>query len=130
MAWVHLHLRLCQECVVIKDLVQLLHEVDGQLGLAIHRNTHDEAWKREATELISRIRGAIKILEEGNPLPPPMAPPGPYRPNPTVPERRGGGGCLGLLGALFGHSPMQVVDQEGVGRGTICRRCMKYELVR
>jgi hypothetical protein len=46
------------------ELVRLLHEVDGHLGLAVHRgNGHLGWWKKDADKLIGRIRQAIKELE-------------------------------------------------------------------
>lgn len=42
------------------DLERLLHELDGHLGLAVYRNEHDDRWKNEAKELISRIREYLK----------------------------------------------------------------------
>lgn len=47
----------------VAELVRLLHEVDGQLGLAVYRGQHDQQWKDEAKALITRIRAAIKDLE-------------------------------------------------------------------
>lgn len=48
----------------IPELVQLLHQVDGQLGLAIYRGEGDRAeWKAEGIQLIVRIRATIKELE-------------------------------------------------------------------
>lgn len=43
------------------ELVRLLQEVAGHLGLAVYRDEHDDRWKDEAKVLISRIR---KVLDE------------------------------------------------------------------
>jgi len=48
-------------------LLQLLHEVDGQLGLAVHRGEgKSERWILESSELITRIRSAIREIEESS----------------------------------------------------------------
>ena len=48
------------------ELVRLLHQIDGQLGLAVHRgNLNNEQWKLEAEELIGRIRKLVKSYETG-----------------------------------------------------------------
>jgi len=110
-----------------QELIALLHKIDGHLGLAVYRGEGGSIrWKKESEELIISIRRII-AAETGQTA---KMPPGPYRPNPVVPERRGGSSCIGIMGILFGHSPMQVVDQDGHGRGTICRRCMQKEMVR
>jgi hypothetical protein len=114
---------------MMEELIKLLHEVDGHLGLAIHRDEHSPRWKEEAGSLITRLRATIRTLEGNQYQPPPMAPPGPRKPNPSIPERRPRDGCIGITGWLFGHDPVQVVDQDDEGRGTICRRCMKFEPV-
>ena len=42
------------------DLVRLLHQADGQLGLAVHRGEGErERWKQEASALITRIRKTL-----------------------------------------------------------------------
>lgn len=41
------------------DVVSLLNRVDGQLGLAVYRNEHDQRWKDEAGELIAEIRRVL-----------------------------------------------------------------------
>lgn len=46
------------------DLIRLLQEVDGQLGLAVYRNEHNDRWKEEAKDLIIRIRDAICELRD------------------------------------------------------------------
>ncbi len=43
-------------------VIRLLHEVDGQLGLAVYRNEHDDRWKNESKELITRISATINEL--------------------------------------------------------------------
>lgn len=46
------------------QIVRLLHEVDGQLGLAIYRNEGNQIrWKQEATDLLRRIRETVESLE-------------------------------------------------------------------
>lgn len=47
-----------------QDLVRLLHEVDGQLGLAVYRGEGTtQRWMKEAHALIARVRAAAKALE-------------------------------------------------------------------
>lgn len=47
-----------------RELVKLLHAVDGQLGLAVHRGEGSRTeWKAEADQLIGRVRIAVKSLE-------------------------------------------------------------------
>lgn len=46
------------------SLVSLLHELDGQLGLGIHREHVSEQWRDEAIGLRHRIRAAIQSMEE------------------------------------------------------------------
>jgi hypothetical protein len=43
-----------------EHVVALLHHIDGQLGLAVHRNEHDQRWKDEASDIISRIRAVLR----------------------------------------------------------------------
>lgn len=43
-------------------LIRLLHEIDGQLGLAVYRGETGAEWKRESEQLIVRIRNAIADL--------------------------------------------------------------------
>lgn len=46
------------------DVVRLLHEIDGHLGLAIHRGEgKDERWIKEAEQYRSRLRSAIPRVE-------------------------------------------------------------------
>jgi len=40
-------------------LINLLHRVDGQLGLAVYRGEHDERWQKEAAALITEIRATL-----------------------------------------------------------------------
>jgi hypothetical protein len=48
----------------VLDVVKLLHEVDGQLGLAVHRGEgHRDQWKQEALDLIGQIRAIIPTLD-------------------------------------------------------------------
>lgn len=50
------------------DLIRLLHQLDGHLGLAIHRGEGSRMeWKFEAAELITRIRQTIKELSSRTP---------------------------------------------------------------
>jgi hypothetical protein len=43
-----------------KEVEHLLHEVDGHLGLAVHRGEGSSArWKAEAQQLIGRIRRVL-----------------------------------------------------------------------
>lgn len=45
------------------DLIRLLREIDGQLGLAVHRGEGSRIeWKFESAELINRIRATIADL--------------------------------------------------------------------
>lgn len=44
------------------SLTQLLHEIDGQLGLLVYRDDHSDEWKLEAHALIRRIRAALIVL--------------------------------------------------------------------
>ena len=48
------------------ELVRLLHEVDGQLGLVVYRGEHGSRWNRESQRLISRIRAMIVQLEQND----------------------------------------------------------------
>ena len=47
------------------ELLDLLHDLDGHLGLAAHRREGDQPeWRSEAHRLIGRIREAIEGLAE------------------------------------------------------------------
>ncbi len=50
---------------ILAQAKRLLIELDGHLGLAIYRNEHDERWKDEGKELISRIRRLCKEMANG-----------------------------------------------------------------
>ncbi len=47
------------------ELIRLLEEIDGQLGLAVYRDEHGDRWKAEAKDLITRVRDAIFELKYG-----------------------------------------------------------------
>lgn len=45
------------------EIVSLLHQLDGHLGLAVHRGEAGSAmWEQESEELISRIRRVLKDM--------------------------------------------------------------------
>lgn len=47
------------------ELVTLLHHIDGQFGLAIHRGEgKEQRWLNEAEALRSRIKRAVNLIEE------------------------------------------------------------------
>lgn len=49
--------------ITTAHLIRLLHEIDGHLGLAVHRAEGARMeWRQEAADLITRIRQAIKEL--------------------------------------------------------------------
>ena len=51
------------------ELIKLLHEIDGHLGLAVHRREGDtDEWIGRAANLISRIRRIIPTLEPRMPV--------------------------------------------------------------
>ena len=47
----------------LTQLQRLLHEIDGHLGLAVHRDDHSDDWKSEASALIARIRFWLTELQ-------------------------------------------------------------------
>lgn len=51
-------------------------------------------------------------------------PPGPYRPNPAIPERRPRAEreCIGVTGRLFGHAFVELTIGDNPC-GWVCRRC-------
>lgn len=51
----------------MSDVVRLLHEIDGHLGLAIHRKEHrtnEDEWLREAEDYRRRLRASIPRVED------------------------------------------------------------------
>lgn len=93
---------------------RLLNELDGQLGLGIHREpTVSEQWKGEAAELRNRITRALAVVEQTDALIRDLAALDPIRQRVTFGQGSFGDECrFCKANNVYGPSVTEVVHDE------------------